>query len=38
VLPNLHGRREEGTSDPELVVSMDVWTNWNQFVRVWYRT
>jgi hypothetical protein len=37
VLPNIHRPHEEGTTDPDVAVSMDAWTNWNQFVRVWYR-
>ena len=38
VLPNLHRPHEEGTTDPDLSTSVDSWTDWNQFVRVWYRT
>lgn len=39
VLPNIHHRLEEGSTDPELVAreSDGVKTRWHQFFRVWYK-
>jgi hypothetical protein len=36
-LPNIWSPHEEGTSDPNISASPDFVTQWNQFVRVWYR-
>lgn len=36
VLPNMHGRNEEGSEDPELYFA-EYKPVWYQFFRVWYR-
>lgn len=36
VLPNMHGRSEEGSEDPELYFT-EYRPAWYQFLRVWYR-
>ena len=36
VLPNIHSQEEEGTQDTSLT-TLGVGTEWNQFIRVWYR-
>lgn len=36
VLPNLHSRHEEGSTDPALRTHGDMPSSWHQFVRVWY--
>lgn len=36
VLPNLHSRYEEGSTDPALRTHGDMPSSWHQFVRVWY--
>jgi hypothetical protein len=37
VLPNLWDGGEEGTEDPELTASGEMFSSWHQFVRVWYK-
>ena len=37
VLPNIWSQYEEGTTDPALHTSGDMASQWNQFIRVWYR-
>lgn len=36
VLPNLHSRHEDGSTDPALRTHGDMPSSWHQFVRVWY--
>jgi hypothetical protein len=36
VLPNIHGRFEEGSADPALAVPDGTFNIWHQFIRVWY--
>ena len=36
VLPNMHGKNEEGSTDPELHFA-EFKPVWYQFFRVWYR-
>lgn len=37
VLPNIHSKYEEGSTDVQLKASSGVSTDWHQFIRVWYR-
>ncbi len=37
VLPHVHSPLEGGTVDVNIRQSEDFVTNWNQFIRVWYR-
>lgn len=37
VLPNIHSRFEEGSTDVQLKASGTAQTDWHQFIRVWYR-
>jgi len=37
VLPNIHDELEEGSMDTNLDTHGDTTSNWNQFVRVWYK-
>ncbi len=37
VLPNIHNPKEEGSTDPELVViTGGSYSGWHQFIRVWF--
>lgn len=37
VLPSIHSEKEEGSQDPELMVSTGgISQPWHQFIRVWY--
>jgi hypothetical protein len=36
VLPNIYRRGEEGSTDPHLVTSGEMMSEWFQVVRVWY--
>lgn len=37
VLPSLHSPKEEGSEDPELIISSNSSLQaWHQFIRVWY--
>ena len=38
VLPNIHGRFEEGSADPALAMPDGTFNTWHQFIRVWYET
>src|SRR5687767_15063198 len=37
VLPNIHGRGEEGSTDPQLTTLGEFRSEWYQVVRVWYQ-
>ena len=37
VLPNIHSRWEEGTTDAAIRTSGDSPSQWHQFLRVWYQ-
>ena len=37
-LPNIHGRFEQGSSDPALATPDGTFNLWHQFIRVWYET
>ncbi len=37
VLPNIHDYNEEGTQDTALRASGETYSEWHQFIRVWYR-
>lgn len=36
VLPNMWESGEEGTQDVDLATSGDMYSQWHQFIRVWY--
>lgn len=37
VLPNIHSKYEEGSTDVQLKASSSAQTDWHQFIRVWHR-
>ncbi|MEO0794471.1 MAG: hypothetical protein AAFX93_04895 [Verrucomicrobiota bacterium] len=37
VLPNIHAENESGSEDQSLRSTGDGFSNWHQFIRVWYR-
>ncbi len=38
VLPNIHSKFEEGSTDVQLKASSGAGTDWHQFIRIWYRS
>lgn len=38
VLPNIHSKMEEGSTDPELKIRNEEVGKWYQFFRVWYKS